>query len=164
MSQLQLLAPVVVSILKQASDGCPPAAPGADIQITPALLQKEAAYNAVGAAYYDLHDYIDFKSWCVIPYNGYVPPMSSKLYVDRAEQDLNYSGHVFLLVIFLFSDVLCYCHTLSISVSQLVHDFWNSLKRLCSGYNFLLKLLPLASTCVMDSICVSGGRELLYMK
>lgn len=63
--QLQLLAPVVVSILKQASAGCPPAAPGADIQITPALLLKEASYNAVGAAYYDLHDYIDFKSWCV---------------------------------------------------------------------------------------------------
>jgi len=61
--QLQLLAPVVVSILKQASDGCPPAAPGADIQITTALLLKEASYNAVGAAYYDLHDYIDFKSW-----------------------------------------------------------------------------------------------------
>lgn len=54
---------MVVSILKQASEGCPPAAPGADIQITPALLLKDAAYDAVGTAYYDLHDYIDFKSW-----------------------------------------------------------------------------------------------------
>lgn len=53
----------MVSILKQASEGCPPAAPGADIQITPALLLKDAAYDAVGTAYYDLHDYIDFKSW-----------------------------------------------------------------------------------------------------
>ena len=35
------------------------------MQITPALLLKEATYNAVGAAYYDLHDYIDFKSWFV---------------------------------------------------------------------------------------------------
>lgn len=62
-SHRELLAPVVVSILKQASEGCPPAAPGADIQITPALLLKDAAYDAVGTAYYDLHDYIDFKSW-----------------------------------------------------------------------------------------------------
>lgn len=62
---MQLLAPVVVSILEQASDGCPPSAPGTDIRITPALLFKEASYNAVGAAYYDLHDYIDFKSWFV---------------------------------------------------------------------------------------------------
>lgn len=63
-SLLQLLAPVVVGILKQASEACPAVA-GADVQITPALLLKETAYNAVGAAYYDLHDYIDFKSWCV---------------------------------------------------------------------------------------------------
>jgi hypothetical protein len=62
-SHRELLAPVVVSILEQASDGCPPSAPGTDIRITPALLLKEASYNAVGAAYYDLHDYIDFKSW-----------------------------------------------------------------------------------------------------
>jgi hypothetical protein len=62
---MQLLAPVVVEILKQALEGCPPAAPGADVIITPALLLKEAAYNAVGAANYDLHDYIDFKSWLV---------------------------------------------------------------------------------------------------
>ncbi|CAK9199162.1 unnamed protein product [Sphagnum jensenii] len=62
-SHRELLAPVVVEILKQALEGCPPAAPGADVIITPALLLKEAAYNAVGAANYDLHDYIDFKSW-----------------------------------------------------------------------------------------------------
>lgn len=62
---MQLLAPVVVEILKQALEGCPPAAPGADVIITPALLLKEAAYNAVGAANYDLHDYIDLKSWLV---------------------------------------------------------------------------------------------------
>jgi hypothetical protein len=56
----------VVIILKQASDKCPPAILGADIQIIPALLLKEAAYNVVGAAYYDLYDCTDFKSWCVI--------------------------------------------------------------------------------------------------
>jgi hypothetical protein len=64
-SHRELLAPVVVEILKQALEGCPPAAPGADVIITPALLLKEAAYNAVGAANYDLHDYIDLKSWLV---------------------------------------------------------------------------------------------------
>jgi hypothetical protein len=108
----------VVSILKQASDGCPPAAPGADIQITPALLLKEAAYNAVGAAYYDLHDYIDFKSWCVIHCSRHFPPMSSKLYVDRAQRDWNFCGHIFLLVTLLFSDGLCYCHMLSIAAKR----------------------------------------------
>lgn len=58
-----MLAPLVVEMLKQASDNCPPAAPDADMQITPALLLKEAVYNAVGVANYDLYDYIDFKSW-----------------------------------------------------------------------------------------------------
>ncbi|BBN14841.1 importin-11 [Marchantia polymorpha subsp. ruderalis] len=59
----EMLAPLVVEMLKQASDNCPPAAPDADMQITPALLLKEAVYNAVGVANYDLYDYIDFKSW-----------------------------------------------------------------------------------------------------
>ncbi|KAL2621919.1 hypothetical protein R1flu_002124 [Riccia fluitans] len=59
----EMLAPLVVEMLKQASDNCPPAAPDADVQITPALLLKEAVYNAVGVANYDLYDYIDFKSW-----------------------------------------------------------------------------------------------------
>ena len=118
MCRLQLLAPVVVSILKQASDGCPPAAPGADIQITPALLLKEAAYNAVGAAYYDLHDYINFKSWCVTPYSCHLSLKFSKLFVDGAEQDWNSSHHVFSLI-FLFPLSFYCCFMLLVPVNGL---------------------------------------------
>ncbi|KAJ7540520.1 hypothetical protein O6H91_10G020100 [Diphasiastrum complanatum] len=59
----EVLAPFVVQILEQTSDNCPPADPGADVQLTEALSLKEAAYNAVGVANYDLYDYINFKKW-----------------------------------------------------------------------------------------------------
>ncbi|CAM6098378.1 unnamed protein product [Calypogeia fissa] len=59
----ELLAPLVVEMLRQAAENCPPAGPNADLQITQGLLLKEAVYNAVGVANYDLYDYIDFKSW-----------------------------------------------------------------------------------------------------
>lgn len=59
----EILAPLVVQILKQASEDCPPAGPGVEIEITEKLLLKEAAYNAVGVANYDLYHSIDFESW-----------------------------------------------------------------------------------------------------
>eukprot|EP00250_Pteridium_aquilinum_P001245 c11455_g1_i1 orf=570-3623(-) len=59
----EILAPLVVQILKQASEDCPPASAGAEIEITQKLLLKEAAYNAVGVANYDLYHSIDFESW-----------------------------------------------------------------------------------------------------
>ncbi|CAI0413047.1 unnamed protein product [Linum tenue] len=55
----QLLAPVVVSILKEAMSGCPASA----IEITPGLLLKEAAYGAAAYVYYELSNYLSFKDW-----------------------------------------------------------------------------------------------------
>lgn len=57
------MAPLVVEMLRQAAENCPQASPNADVQITQGLLLKEAVYNAVGVANYDLYDYIDFKHW-----------------------------------------------------------------------------------------------------
>ena len=59
------MAPLVVQILKQASDGCPPAPPDMEIEINQKLLLKEAAYNAAGVANYDLYHSIDFESWYI---------------------------------------------------------------------------------------------------
>ncbi|MCO5560305.1 hypothetical protein L7F22_013917 [Adiantum nelumboides] len=59
----EILAPLVVQILKQASEDCPPAVAGTEIEITQKLLLKEAAYNAVGVANFDLHHSVDFESW-----------------------------------------------------------------------------------------------------
>eukprot|EP00249_Psilotum_nudum_P007668 c20733_g1_i1 orf=1506-4013(-) len=59
----EILAPLVVQILKEASDNCPPATANVDIEISHRLLLKEAAYNAVGVAHYDLYGYISFQSW-----------------------------------------------------------------------------------------------------
>jgi hypothetical protein len=62
---MQILAPLVVEILKQASEGFPPAPPDMEIEINQKLLLKEAAYNAAGVANYDLYHSIDFESWYV---------------------------------------------------------------------------------------------------
>lgn len=59
----EILAPLVVDILKQACEDCPPAAPDVEVEITQKLLLKEAAYNAAGVANYDLYHSIDFESW-----------------------------------------------------------------------------------------------------
>lgn len=80
----EAVAPVVVQLLKSASDACPPGAAaqlaaaaqqqqqqqqqngaaaggGGLIQGVPAaVLRKEAAYQAVAAGAYELHDYVDF--------------------------------------------------------------------------------------------------------
>lgn len=65
----EAVAPVVVQLLKEASDACPPgapaqlaAAPGAALVqgVPPAVLRKEAAYQAVATGAYELHDYVDF--------------------------------------------------------------------------------------------------------
>jgi hypothetical protein len=63
-SLLQVLAPVVLASLKEASEACP-AGPASTSgrQISPALLYKEAVYNAVGLANYDLEESINFKGW-----------------------------------------------------------------------------------------------------
>ncbi|KAH7441944.1 hypothetical protein KP509_03G063300 [Ceratopteris richardii] len=59
----EVLSPFIVEVLKQASKDCPPAAGGAEIEITQSLLLKESAYNAVGLANFDLHHLVDFESW-----------------------------------------------------------------------------------------------------
>ncbi|CAI6006706.1 unnamed protein product [Closterium sp. NIES-65] len=49
---------------KECIEACPPpASPDADVPVTPALLLKDACYDAVGVACYDLHDVVDFKTW-----------------------------------------------------------------------------------------------------
>lgn len=59
---MQLLGPVVVSILQEAMNGCPP--PVTDI--TSGLLLKDAAYGAAAYIYYELSNYLSFKDWFAI--------------------------------------------------------------------------------------------------
>ncbi|XP_028549715.1 importin-11 isoform X2 [Dendrobium catenatum] len=54
-----LLAPVVVSILKEAMSASPPL----ESEITPAMLLKDAAYSAAGHVYYELSAYLNFSDW-----------------------------------------------------------------------------------------------------
>ncbi|KVI11424.1 hypothetical protein Ccrd_010162 [Cynara cardunculus var. scolymus] len=55
----QLLGPVVVSILQEAMNGCPPSV----TDITSGLLLKDAAYGAAAYIYYELSNYLSFKDW-----------------------------------------------------------------------------------------------------
>ncbi|XP_072975414.1 uncharacterized protein [Typha angustifolia] len=55
----QLLAPVVVSILREAMGGSAPM----ETQITPGMLLKDAAYTAAGHVYYELSNYLNFDEW-----------------------------------------------------------------------------------------------------
>ncbi|CAL8076850.1 unnamed protein product [Prunus armeniaca] len=55
----QLLGPIVVSILKEAMNGCPTSV----TEITPGLLLKDAAYGAAAYVYYELSNYLSFKDW-----------------------------------------------------------------------------------------------------
>ncbi|GJY98721.1 putative ribonuclease H-like domain-containing protein [Tanacetum coccineum] len=55
----QLLGLVVVSILQEAMNGCPPSV----TDITLGLLLKDAAYDAVAYIYYELSNYLSFKDW-----------------------------------------------------------------------------------------------------
>ncbi|GKD74250.1 importin-11 isoform X1, partial [Tanacetum coccineum] len=58
----QLLGPVVVSILQEAMNGCPPSV----TDITSGLLLKDAAYGAAAYIYYELSNYLSFKDWLAI--------------------------------------------------------------------------------------------------
>lgn len=60
---VQLLGPVVVSILKEAMGGCPSSVS----EITQGLLLKDAAYGAAAYVYYELSNYLSFKDWWVCP-------------------------------------------------------------------------------------------------
>ncbi|KAK9168093.1 hypothetical protein Syun_000233 [Stephania yunnanensis] len=55
----QLLCPVVVSILHEAMNGCPPS----ETAITPGMLLKDAAYGAVRYVSYELSSHLNFKDW-----------------------------------------------------------------------------------------------------
>ncbi|CAI5480607.1 unnamed protein product [Closterium sp. Yama58-4] len=60
----EVLSPALIDMLRQCMEACPPpASPDADVPVTPALLLKDACYDAVGVACYDLHDVVDFKTW-----------------------------------------------------------------------------------------------------
>ncbi|GJP39755.1 hypothetical protein CLOM_g24098 [Closterium sp. NIES-68] len=60
----EVLSPALIDMLRQCIEASPPpASPDADVPVTPALLLKDACYDAVGVACYDLHDVVDFKSW-----------------------------------------------------------------------------------------------------
>ena len=64
----QQLAPVLVAMLRSSEEACPAgrasAAPGPSTEHIPAaVLAKEAVYNAVGTCSYDLHDFLDLRSW-----------------------------------------------------------------------------------------------------
>ncbi|PPR80990.1 hypothetical protein GOBAR_AA39724 [Gossypium barbadense] len=56
---MHLLAPIVVSILQEAMNGCPTST----TEITPGLLLKDAAYGAAAYVYYDLSNYLSFRDW-----------------------------------------------------------------------------------------------------
>lgn len=63
----EAVAPVVVELLKRASEACPPGgaaalagAGGAVRGVPAAVLAKEATYQAVSVGAYELHDYVDF--------------------------------------------------------------------------------------------------------
>ncbi|XP_051113864.1 uncharacterized protein LOC127239659 [Andrographis paniculata] len=58
-NQSQLLGPVVVSILQEAMNGCPPSVS----EISPSFLLKEAAYGAAAYVYYELSNYLSFGDW-----------------------------------------------------------------------------------------------------
>lgn len=58
----QLLGPVVVSILQEAMNGCPPSV----TDITSGLLLKDATYGAAAYIYYELSNYLSFKDWCAL--------------------------------------------------------------------------------------------------
>ncbi|MQL88471.1 hypothetical protein Taro_021032 [Colocasia esculenta] len=51
-----ILAPVIVSILREAMDNCP----AVETEITPRMLLKDAAYTAAGHVYYELSSYFSF--------------------------------------------------------------------------------------------------------
>ncbi|XP_024929738.3 uncharacterized protein LOC107434824 isoform X2 [Ziziphus jujuba] len=55
----ELLGPVVLSILQDATHGCPTSV----TEITPGLLLKDAAYGAAAYVYYELSNYLSFKAW-----------------------------------------------------------------------------------------------------
>ncbi|KAK9124553.1 hypothetical protein Sjap_014155 [Stephania japonica] len=55
----QLLCPVVVSILHEAMNGCPPS----ETAITPGMLLKDAAYGAARYVSYELSSHLNFKDW-----------------------------------------------------------------------------------------------------
>ena len=53
------LAPV--KMLEESNNACPPpSSPDITVELSHALLQKEAVYNAIGIAAFDLYDYLDF--------------------------------------------------------------------------------------------------------
>ena len=56
---MQLLGPVVVSILQEAMNGCPSSVN----DITQALLLKDAAYGAAAYVYYELSNHLSFTDW-----------------------------------------------------------------------------------------------------
>jgi hypothetical protein len=56
---LQILAPVVVSILHEAMSVSPPT----ETELTPGMLLKDAAYTAAGHVYYELSNYLNFNDW-----------------------------------------------------------------------------------------------------
>ncbi|KAK8972697.1 hypothetical protein V6N11_012892 [Hibiscus sabdariffa] len=58
-NHIQLLAPIVVSILQEAMNGCPTFV----TEISPRLLLKEAAYGAAAHVYNELSNYLSFKDW-----------------------------------------------------------------------------------------------------
>ncbi|XP_057824503.2 uncharacterized protein LOC131036604 isoform X2 [Cryptomeria japonica] len=55
----QVLAPMVLDILKEAMGNCLPT----EVEITQQMLLKEAAYSAVGMTHYELSNYLSFKGW-----------------------------------------------------------------------------------------------------
>lgn len=56
---MQLLSPVIISILRDAMTNCPPF----ETEITHRMLLKDAAYTAAGHVYYELSNYLHFDEW-----------------------------------------------------------------------------------------------------
>lgn len=80
---------MVVQLLSAASEACPPGAParlvgapGSVRGVPAAVLAKEAAYQAVAAGAYELHDYIDFTGFLhssLLPEMGDTSPAARPL-------------------------------------------------------------------------------------
>ena len=90
-------------MLKQASSACPPpSSPDAPVAVSPALLLKDACYNAIGVANYDLYDYVDFQPWSAhrahhpLTLHSLLRPSCFPLPLHSVAADLTHVLHLFL--------------------------------------------------------------------
>ena len=109
----EAVAPVVVRLLGAVSEACPVGSaagqPGARVGgVPPAVLAKEAVYNAAGVGAYDLHDYISFGSW----YHASLLPVRAHM--------LRLSDHLFGALLIAY---LRYVRAIAVMSTRLSRDY-----------------------------------------